>query len=42
MWQMTMDIARGNGFGDIGETSGQTLALSRDTVNSDAYGLLRV
>jgi pectate lyase len=40
MWQMARDIARGNGFGDIGEIPGQTPALNRDTVNSDAYSLL--
>jgi len=40
MWQMTRDIAQGNGFGDIGEVPGQTPALNRDTTNADAYSLL--
>jgi pectate lyase len=39
IWQMTRDIARGNGFGDIGEGPGQTPALNWDTANSDAYSL---
>jgi len=40
MWQMTRDIAKGNGFGDIGETPEQMPALDKDTGNSDAYSLL--
>ena len=40
MWQMTRDIARGHGFGDIGTELGQSTALHLETTNADAYCLL--
>ena len=40
MWEMVRDIALGNNFGDIGQTSAHIPELQTDTSCSDAYGLL--
>ena len=40
MWKMVRDIALGNNFGDIGETSSHIPELQIETSCSDAYGLL--
>jgi pectate lyase len=40
MWEMVRDIALGNNFGDIGQTSAHIPELQTGTSCSDVYGLL--
>ena len=40
MWEMVRDIALGNNFGDIGETSEDIPELQTETCCSEVYGLL--
>jgi len=40
IWQMTRNIAQGNGFGDIGESCERELCLNADTACTDPFAVL--
>ncbi len=40
MWEIIRDIARGNAFGEVGETPAEVPELRTDTTCSDVYALL--